>query len=187
MSTYGTAIIADVADEAAARRILPQLEAALEPLYADISSIVPNPAAEAEPAISTHGNQVRMSVYLPTAAVDDLAHQAFHAVGPGRAVVAEDADEYGVVFSVWKLTTGDPQQVYRTHVTGDSNPELVPDNLRQGAQAATEAAALYDADPQAILDIENDPTPVADNLGTIGDPFSPWLDALGLAWPDSRE
>ncbi|GAB08300.1 hypothetical protein GOARA_007_00030, partial [Gordonia araii NBRC 100433] len=50
MSTYGTAIIADVPDEAAANRILPQLKGALDPLYVDISSIVPNPAADAEPS-----------------------------------------------------------------------------------------------------------------------------------------
>ncbi|WLP88514.1 hypothetical protein [Gordonia sp. NB41Y] len=53
-----------------------------------------------------------------------------------------------------------------------------------GADAAASAADLFDCDPAAFLALEQDGSPVADQLGIVGDPFEPWLSALGLAWPE---
>ncbi|GED98869.1 hypothetical protein [Gordonia crocea] len=181
MSSYGVAVIADVPDTEAAEQTIAQLKAATEPIFGDVLDDV-------DIAVEETDDGARLSFYAPFMILEVFAEPGFDGVGPGRAVVADDADEHGVTLAVWELTTGPARLVYQTHIDyPDAEPAPTADGssrrLIQGQTAAEQAAALFGGDPQPFLDIEDDPSPVVDNLGTIGTPFDPWLTALGLNWP----
>lgn len=101
-------------------------------------------------------------------------------------MVLEDGDQYGVTFAVYDLSLPEPRCAYRAYV---QHPEDDPEPATAaraftGPGPAAAAAALYEVAEGPLLAVEADASPVWENLGVIGDPFDPWLDAMGLTWPD---
>ncbi|UQE75230.1 hypothetical protein MYK68_00875 [Gordonia sp. PP30] len=178
MSTYGLVIVADVPDVEAGERLGEHIARFLadRPGYGE--GVVYEVEETDEGArLSMNGQGV----------VADHKEASFFTDAPvGRAVICEDGDEYGVVFQVWKLDPAGSECVYRAYV---QDPELDPEPSTAarsitGTEAAAAAAALYGADPQRLLALEADPSPVVDQLGIIGSPFDPWLKIFDREWPE---
>lgn len=129
---------------------------------------------------------VRVGVNVQSVVANEREAEFFADTPAGRAVVCEDGDEYGVLFQVWRLDLAGSECVYRAYV---QDPELDPEpraaaRAITGPVAAVAVAELYGVDPQRLLDLEADPSPITDELGLIGTPFMPWLTHLGIAWPE---
>jgi len=121
--------------------------------------------------------------------------QVLAAVGHGRAVVAEDYDEYGALWVVLAASNGKVRTVHRRYIlNADPNdPADVALVLQDfngndpraedvaGRAAATEAAKLFEVDPAPMADAEDSADSAHEDIGTVGGPF-PWWDALGLEW-----
>jgi hypothetical protein len=117
-------------------------------------------------------------------------------VGEARLAVAEDFDEYGVLWAVVSVSKGqaevlhrrwllnadpdDPDDVARAIEDNDGDPRV---NDVAGAAAASAAARLFDGDPIAMEQAEEESVGAWEEMGIIGGPF-PWWDALELPWPE---
>lgn len=172
MSTYGLAIIADLPDEPTAHQLLTQLTTTLTPDDDPDHAITPHP---------DYGT--RLIINAPGLVANHQEHDIFTGLPAGRAIVCEDGDEYGVTFSAWQFHNGTPTCIYNAYVdAGDRDPDTAARTLT-GTTAATTLAALYNTNPQPLLDLETDPTPIQEEIGIIASPFLPWLHALHLDWP----
>lgn len=176
MSTYGLAIVADVSSVEAAEK----LGAHIEQWFADTAG-----GGDIDYDVKAHGTSARLAINAPGIVVGFDEDKLFTDAPAGRAVICEDGDEYGVVFQVWRLDPAGSSCVYRAYVQDpEEEPEpATADRVITGAQAAAVAAELYGIDPQGLLALEDDPSPVVQGLGLIGSPFMPWLSLFGLGWP----
>lgn len=68
---------------------------------------------------------------------------------------------------------------------GDLDPKLTARTVT-GRLAADQAAALFDGNAGRLYELEDGPSAIVNELGFIGDPFMPWLEAVGLDWPEVR-
>ncbi|MGV9671575.1 MULTISPECIES: hypothetical protein [unclassified Gordonia (in: high G+C Gram-positive bacteria)] len=185
MSTYGFALIADVANVDDAERVVAQSRAALGEDW-DPQQWGFDPFDGFASEVTSGDGAARVSVVAERMLPNSREAQFFAGIGDGRAALCEDLDEYGVMFSVWRLNADGAQCVYRAHVH-DPDSEPAPGAIEMmvtGPDAAAAAADLYDADASAFLALEQDPSPVAGLLGIVGSPFETWLSALGLRWPE---
>ncbi|GAB17516.1 hypothetical protein GOEFS_035_00480 [Gordonia effusa NBRC 100432] len=181
MSTYGLVIIADLSSEVDGERLVDQVERAL-------NDKDPSQANNLDWRSDPGPLGVQVSIDVPGAVTDSNEEQFFTGLPAGRAVLCVDGDEYGVTFSAWRLTGTQPDLVYLSHlndpdIDDDGTDAGVAGRIRTGGQAVTELANLYGVSDKPLLSIEKNPTAVTDNLGVIGTPFDPWLDALNLQWP----
>lgn len=116
--------------------------------------------------------------------------------GTGRAVIAEDYDEYGALWVVLASADSRVHTVHRRYVlNADPNDlddvavavaELGGVDPRTedvaGTEAASEAAVLFDVEPAAMLAAEGEADRAYREIGVVGGPF-PWWQALRLPWP----
>lgn len=182
MSTYGLVVIADVPGNDAAEHPVDRVTSVLRDSWGPGSC----PVEDLEYQIDQTATGVQVSINVQGMVADHREAEFFTGVPAGRAVICEDGDEYGVVFQVWRLDTGGGQCLYRAYVHDpDADPEpATAARTISGAGAAEAAAQLYGVDAGVLLELEDDPTPVSDELGVIGTPFGPWLEHCGLQWPD---
>ena len=177
MSTYGTAVVIDVRPADASRVV-----AALDPASTFVD--VPD------------GRWVRVTTYLADIEQLDRVSELLAGAGLGRAVIAEDYDEYGALWVVLAATDGAVRTVHRRYVLNadPGSPREVAlalqgldgqDPRRQdvaGLKAATAAATLFEVEPGPMLRAEVDAERAFESIGVVAGPF-PWWRALGLAWP----
>jgi hypothetical protein len=147
---------------------------------------------------------VRLSTYL-TFGVDlvDEIDSLLVSAGHGRAAIAEDRDEFGALWVVLAADDGVTRTVHRRYVL-NADPrqrrqvklalqDFVEDGKTQdpraddvaGAEAAAEAALLFDVAPGPVVAAEAGSGTAFKEIGAVGGPF-PWIDALGLVWPGPR-
>ncbi|MGB3602648.1 hypothetical protein [Gordonia sp. (in: high G+C Gram-positive bacteria)] len=182
MSTYGLVVVADLPDAGAAEALVARVKAALIASWGAGES----PVEDLEYEVVDVDAGVRVSINVQGMVADRREADFFAGAPAGRAVICEDGDEYGVLFQVWRLDPAGSECVYRAYVHDpDEDPEpATAARAITGAEPAAAAAELYGVDPQVLLDLEADPSPVSDELGVIGTPFEPWLSHFGVQWPD---
>ncbi|MCK0438885.1 hypothetical protein MUG78_05240 [Gordonia alkaliphila] len=182
MSTYGLVVIADVAEAAAAEALVERVTAVLRASWGAGSC----PVDDLDYDVEESDLGVRVSISVPGMVTDHREADFFAGAPTGRAVICEDGDEFGVVFQVWRLDPAGSRCVYRAYVydpDGEAEPEAAARTIT-GPAAAQEAAELFGVSPSPLLALEDDSSPVSDELGVIGTPFDPWLEPFGLLWPD---
>jgi hypothetical protein len=187
MSTYGAAIIADLTTQTAANQLATNLEhtATITTLDALLQPSTPQtaPDNDVDTKILPDG-RYRLSVYQ-TAIIDDNAEKILTALGPGRAIIADDWDDYGICFTGWKLTNDAPECIYRAYIydpDGDINEDATGRDIND-TTAAHRLAELWDVPPEPIIDAIANTNEIIESLGIIGTPFDPWIHALQLEWP----
>lgn len=175
MSTYGTAVIADTATEAEAQAMIANLKT-LAAMTVDRHSLNP---------VTPVGSWWRASGYVGMSVAEMLGTGLFTGAETARVVVADDMDEFGVVWTAWKIENSEPTIVYRKYLSspgGNVDPTLASSD-RAGAHAAVEMAHLWNADPAATTAVESRFDEMVQSQGRVGTPFMPWFNALGLEWP----
>ncbi|MFJ4654578.1 hypothetical protein ACIP5Y_25180 [Nocardia sp. NPDC088792] len=175
MSTYGTAVIADTATEAEAQAMIANLKT-LAAMTVDRHSLNP---------VTPVGSWWRASGYVGMSVAEMLGTGLFTGAETARVVVADDMDEFGVVWTAWKIENSEPTIVYRKYLSspgGNVDPTLAS-SARAGADAAVEMAHLWNADPAATTAVESRFDEMVQSQGRVGTPFMPWFNALGLEWP----
>lgn len=189
MSTYGTVMIADVTDPAAAQRLSDQFREVLGRSFtrlAPVATSARNPLDDTDIEIDEGPTTTRVTLVVTGAVASETAPEVFTGIGPGRAVLCEDGDEWGVTVSAWRLTDTLADCVYRAYVPaedGDVDDDAAARAIT-GEVAATRLAELFDVDPEPVRELDADPTPIQEGIGYIADPFLPWLDNLNLDWPE---
>lgn len=187
MSTYGAAVIADLYSQVAANQLAANLENIATTTTLDALLDSPIPQAHTDSTVDTKplpDGRYRLSIYQ-TAIIADNATKILTALGPGRAVIADDWDDYGICFTGWILTDGAPECIYRTYIydpDGDINEDETGRDIND-TTAAHHLAELWNVPAQPVIDATHNPDAIIDNLGIIGTPFDPWLTALHLTWP----
>jgi hypothetical protein len=182
MSTYGTAIVIDVAPGGDVDEVLSVLSRR-------------DPHTK---ATETESGWTRVTAFL--ADVGQLALIEYAAVSAGRArvAVAEDNDEYGALWVVLSASDGRATAVHRRYVLNADphDPSDVALALQDldgidpravdvaGPAAAAAAAELFEVDPGPMVEAEHDSDSAFKEIGVVGGPF-PWWDALSLPWPGS--
>jgi len=175
MGTYGTAVIADTTtcEEAEA------ITANLRKLAAmTVDSCTLNPVAPV-------GELWRASGYVAMSTSEMIGIDLFAGVDTARVVIADDIDEYGALWTAWRVHNAEPVVVYRKYLAPDENAvdaELAAKD-RADLDAAMDMAELWGANPTAVAAVEDHFRAMSQSLGIIGIPFTPWLDALNLQWP----
>lgn len=183
MSSYGLIVVADVSEQEAGGVLAERVLATLRQDWPGRRS----PVDDGAYAVDETADGVRVGVNVQSVVANEREPEFFADAPAGRAVVCEDGDEFGVLFQVWRLDPAGSECVYRAYVQDpelDREPRAAARAITGSAAAAAAAAALYGVDPQRLLDLEADPSPVTDELGMIGSPFMPWLSHLGIAWPE---
>lgn len=182
VSTYGLVVVADLPEAGAAEALVSRVKSALIASWGAGQS----PVEDLEYEVADAEGGVRVSINVQGMVADRREADFFVGSPVGRAVVCEDGDEYGVLFQVWRLDPAGSECLYRAYVHDpDEDPEpATAARAITGAESAAAAAELYGVDRQVLLDLEDDPSAVSDELGVIGTPFYPWLSHLGLEWPD---
>jgi hypothetical protein len=180
MSTFGTALVIDVAQGGG----LSEVVAALDSL-------------DGLPVIAeTDSRWVRVSAFLPDVGRLALVERVISGAGECRAAVAEDNDEYGALWVVLAARDGLVRTVHRRYVL-NADPRrrrAVAAAIRSldgidprkedvaGEPAAASAAELFDVAPGPMVEAERGSDGLYRSIGVVGGPF-PWWDALGLRWP----
>ncbi|WP_330181265.1 hypothetical protein OHB26_33555 [Nocardia sp. NBC_01503] len=175
MSTYGTAVIADTETQDQAQAVIANLKN-LAALTIDQHSLKP---------VAQVGQCWRASGYVGMSVAEMVGTGLFAGVTTGRAVVADDMDEFGGLWTAWRVDGAEPAIIYRKYLSspdGSVDPTLATTD-RAGIDAALEMARLWDADPAAVTAVESQFDEMSQSLGRVGTPFMPWLNALGLEWP----
>ena len=180
MSTFGTALVVDIAPGGELRGIA----AALDTLQSF-------PVAHELESGWTR-------VVAGTSEIETLARVEVMLVSGGtcRAAVAEDYDEYGALWVVLSAHGGKVRTVHRRYVL-NADPRrrrqvraairsldgIDPrDEDVAGEPAAASAAELFDVRPGPMVEAERSSGDAYKGIGTVGGPF-PWWSALGLPWP----
>lgn len=179
MSTYGTAVVIDVADGSDTPLVRSGLDDQVGEVY-----LVPGVTG-----------WTRFSAYLQGVYVLDDVTGLLERAGTARAAVAEDFDEFGASWTVLTSSGGIVTVVHRRYILNadPENPEEVAaalDDLDDdpraddisGSGAARAAASAFDTDQAVAVAAEGESAGAWRNLNTVGGPF-PWWDALGLPWP----
>ncbi|WP_161895285.1 hypothetical protein [Gordonia spumicola] len=184
MSTYGVVVISDLSSEESARALRARIVDVLTRQWREMSGS--GPIDELWTAIVEVEGGARLTVSAPGMIADRAEREFFTGADQGRAVVCEDSDEYGVQFGVWKLGSEGPSLVYRLYAQDEEYEADQGSIARQvrGADAATRAARVFDVDPGALIDLDSDTAPVVGEIGFVGSPFIPLLNALNLQWPE---
>ncbi|GAA3948418.1 hypothetical protein [Gordonia caeni] len=180
MSTNGLVMLVDLLDEAATDRFRTRFTSAQREHFADeltaaLSRVVDRPGG------------VRLEINAQDMVASGAEERIFRGASRGRAVVCEDADQYGILFQVWKLDpVADSTCVYCAYVPypGNQPESRSASRVLDGPAAAAAAAELYGVDPEAMTAVDDDRTAVSATIGVVGTPFTPWLEALGVTWPD---
>lgn len=179
MSTYGTAVVIDVAPGGDVDEVLSVL-------------CRRDPHAE---ATETGTGWTRVRAFLRDVGQLALVEYAAVSAGRARAAIAEDNDEYGALWVVLSASDGRATTVHRRYVLNADpfDPADVAVALRDldgvdpravdvaGPGAAAAAAELFEVDPGPMLDAERDSDTAFEEIGVVGGPF-PWWHALGLPW-----
>ncbi|HSE07719.1 MAG TPA: hypothetical protein VLB29_03550 [Nocardioidaceae bacterium] len=182
MSTYGTALVFDVAPEGSVGAVMALLGAR-------------DPHAT---TLETGSGWTRVTAFLADVGQLALVEHAATSAGRCRVAVAEDNDEYGALWVVLSASEGRVTTVHRRYVLNADphDPSDVATALRDldwidprevdvaGADAAAAAAELFEVDPDVMVAAERDSDSAFKEIGVVGGPF-PWWDALGLPWPGS--
>lgn len=178
MSTYGTAVVVDVAPDG-------RLDAALAALHDWV--VWTNPV----------GDSGWTRITLSSSGIErlgDVRHLLSEA-RKGCAAVAEDNDEYGALWVVLAARPGELRVVHRRYVL-NADPYDARQVARQlahfgedprrrdvaGQAAARAAAEMFGVDPRPMMEVEASSDRLYRSIGVVGGPF-PWWDALGLTWP----
>ena len=173
MSTYGTALVADLPAGAASA-----------------------PAGWEHETVELGGDLVRL--VARSGEIDQVARveELLAAAGSGRAAVAEDHDEYG---ALWVVLSADHRAVWTVHrryvlPADPGDPEAVAAAIEDhggtdpreadvaGEDAAAAAARLFGVPTGPMVEAERASASAHLELGLVGGPF-PWWDALRLPWP----
>jgi len=180
MSTFGTALVVDVAPGGELRGIATALNGLR-------SSPVAHPMESGWTRVVAATSDIetldRIKVMLMSA-------------GTCRAAVAGDYDEYGALWVVLSAHEGRVRTVHRRYVL-NANPRRrlqVRAAIRSldgidpraedvaGEPAAASAAELFDVPPGPMVEAERSSGDAYKGVGTVGGPF-PWWKALWLPWP----
>jgi|GEM_PF-6388604 len=175
MSTYGTAVIADTTTCEEAEAITANMRK-LAAMTVDRCTL--NPVAPV-------GELWRASGYVAMSTSEMIGADLFAGVDTGRAVIADDIDEYGAVWTAWRVHDAEPVVVYRKYLAPDEkavDAELAAKD-RADPDAALDMAELWGANPTVVAAVEDHFGAMSQSLGMVGAPFQPWLDALELQWP----
>lgn len=179
MSTFGTALVIDVAPGCDLKAIATALN-----------------AREAFPLVAeTESGWMRVSAFLPDVGQLDLIERLVASAGTCRAAVAEDNDEYGALWVVLSAQDGSVRTVHRRYILNadPEDPADVATALRDldgvdprtedvaGAAAAAAAAELFGVEAGPMLEAERESAAAHEEIGVVGGPF-PWWDALELLW-----
>ena len=181
MSTFGTALVVDVAPGGELRGIAAALN-----------------ALRSSPAVAHEMESGWTRVVAATADIETLAQVKVMLMSSGtcRSAVAEDYDEYGALWVVLSAHEGRVRTVHRRYVL-NANPRRrlqVRAAIRSldgidpraedvaGEPAAVSAAELFDVPPGPMVEAERSSGDAFKGIGTVGGPF-PWWNALWLPWP----
>jgi hypothetical protein len=184
LSTFGTALVIDVAPGGDLREIASVLN-----------------AREAFPMVEQlHSGWTRVNAGLRDIEQLDLIERLAVSAGTCRVAVAQDNDEYGALWVVLAVHDGEVRTVHRRYVL-NADPysrREVRRALRDfkgrdprnadvaGPEAAAAAADLFEVDRQPMLEAELDSVWAYQKIGVVAGPF-PWWDALGLPWDGAGE
>ena len=179
MSTFGTALVIDVAPGGD----LTEIAAVLN-------------AREAFPlAEQLASGWTRVHAGLRDIEQLDLIERIAVSAGTCRVAVAQDNDEYGALWVVLAVLDGEVRTVHRRYIL-NADPyrrREVRRALRDfegrdpraqdvaGPEAAAAAADLFEVERQRMLEAELDSVWAYQKIGVVAGPF-PWWDALGLRW-----
>lgn len=175
MSTYGTAVIADTATCEEAEAITANLRK-LAAMTVDRCTL--NPVAPV-------GELWRASGYIAMSTSEMIGIDLFAGVDTARVVIADDIDEYGALWTAWRVHNAEPVVVYRKYLAANENAvdtELAAKD-RADIDAAADMAELWGVNPTVVTTVEDHFGAMSRSLGIVGTPFLPWLDALDLRWP----
>ena len=179
MSTFGTAIVIDVAPGSE----LSEIAAVLN-------------ARDAFPcAVELESGWTRVSAFLPDVGQLDLIKDLSVSAGTCRVAVAEDDDEFGALWVVLSVRDGVVETVHRRYIlNADPNdPAEVEAALQDldgvdprtedvaGPGAAQAGADLFEVEQAPMLEAELESAWAFEQIGIVGGPF-PWWDALRLPW-----
>ena len=184
MSTFGTALVIDVAPGGD---------------LAEIAAVLN--AREAFPLVEQlESGWTRVNAGLRDIEQLDLIERIAVSAGTCRAAVAEDNDEYGALWVVLAVDDGAVRTVHRRYIL-NADPyrrRQVRRALRDfegrdpraedvaGPEAAAAAADLFEVDRNPMLEAELDSVWAYQKIGVVAGPF-PWWDALGLDWQGAGE
>ncbi|MGB3676594.1 MAG: hypothetical protein WA988_19360 [Candidatus Nanopelagicales bacterium] len=175
MSTYGTAVIADTATPAEGQAMTATLK--------KLAAMTLNQHSLNPPTLI--GQWWRTKGYVRMSVAEMVGTGLFAGITTARVVIADDMDEYGVVWTAWRVKDSEPTIVYRKYLSspGGYTDTTLSSTDRAGSDAAAEMARLWDTDSAGAAAVESKFEEMAQALGRIGTPFMPWLNALGLEWP----
>lgn len=131
------------------------------------------------------GEMWRASGYVAMSTSEMIGTDLFAGVDTGRIVIADDIDEFGALWTAWRVHNAEPVVVYRKYLAPDENAvdaELASKD-RADLNAAMDLAELWGVNPTAVAAVEDHFGAMSRALGIVGTPFLPWLDALDLQWP----
>lgn len=183
VSTYGTAVVIDCPRQRVAQVI------------AGLTARGDGGQPLVSPGGGSHPEWSRVSAYLRSIELSPVVVALLSEAGEGRAVIAEDNDEFGASWTVLTCEGGAVTVVHRRYVL-NADPDD-PDEIEAaildlegdpresdvaGASAAAKAARVFELDPDAMVAAEARSGAAWEELGVVGGPF-PWWDALGLTWP----
>ncbi len=175
MSTYGTAVIADTATCEEAEAITANLQK-LAAMTTDRCTLNP---------VMPVGERWRASGYVGMSTSDMIGIDLFAGVDTARVVIADDFDEFGAMWTAWRVHDAEPVVVYRKYLALDEravDTELAAKDYAD-IDAAFDMAELWGANPTVVAAVEDRFDAMSQSLGIVGTPFTPWLDALDLQWP----
>ncbi|HLN77480.1 MAG TPA: hypothetical protein VK204_10585 [Nocardioidaceae bacterium] len=179
MSTFGTALVIDLAPGSEVSEIAAVLNARV-----------------AYPrAIELESGWTRVSAFMPDVGQLDLIKDMSVSAGTCRVAVAEDNDEFGALWAVLSVRDGVVETVHRRYVLNadPTDPGEVEAALQDldgvdpraedvaGPGAARAAADLFEVEQARMLEAELESTWAFEQIGVVGGPF-PWWDALRLHW-----
>ncbi len=179
MSTFGTAVVIDVAPHGS-----------VEPVVASLGG---------------HGSYVRtlpdsgwmrFTTGFGEIGQVEVISALVAAAGTARAAVAEDNDEYGALWVVLSADRGVVSTIHRRYILNadPSDPADVALALEDfegadpraldvgGVTAAAAAAKVFEVDVAPMIRAEEGAHTAHEELGVVGGPF-PWWSALRLVWP----
>ena len=179
MSTFGTALVIDVAPEGDVAGL----------------AVVLNTRDSCPRSAQTDSGWTRVSAGLPEIGQLDLIKRMAVSAVTCRVAVAEDNDEFGALWVVLSVNNGLVQTVHRRYIL-NADPYRRREVRRAvraldgmdprtedvaGPAAAAAAADLFEVDRGPMLEAELDSVWAFQQIGVVGGPF-PWWKALRLPW-----
>lgn len=188
MSTYGTAVVIDVPDDAG-------LDVAVALLQSADSTTDGAPPRGDYYATSAPDGWRRVTAYVYQPGLFEQFPFVLPLLGTARVASAEDFDEFGALWIVVAVENGVPRTVHRRWLfnADPHDPEQVTaaiaaqgedprDQDVAGDEPARAAANVFGIEPTEMIAAERASDQAHQRMGVVGGPF-PWWDALALPWP----